>query len=113
MPEPRQPHLNGAYYGPSIPPPSKAYHHPSRVCKLIHTKPQQTYQNLLRHDRRLGVLSGTAIRFGRTGELEAPIRIYGYVYLGIVVLMMDEGWRSEVDVDDGWRVEIGGGASEV
>ncbi|KAM7491684.1 hypothetical protein LguiA_034605 [Lonicera macranthoides] len=30
MPEPRQPHLNGAYYVPSIPPPSKAYYHPSR-----------------------------------------------------------------------------------
>ncbi|KAL7096468.1 hypothetical protein ACP275_10G081200 [Erythranthe tilingii] len=26
----QQPHLNGAYYGPSIPPPSKTYHRPGR-----------------------------------------------------------------------------------
>ncbi|KAL0309443.1 UNVERIFIED_CONTAM: NDR1/HIN1-like protein 2 [Sesamum calycinum] len=26
----KQPHLNGAYYGPSIPPPSKTYHRPGR-----------------------------------------------------------------------------------
>ncbi|KAK6131608.1 hypothetical protein DH2020_034622 [Rehmannia glutinosa] len=30
MGETRQPHLNGAYYGPSIPPPSKSYHRPGR-----------------------------------------------------------------------------------
>jgi hypothetical protein len=30
MPESKQPHLNGAYYGPSIPPPSKSYHRPGR-----------------------------------------------------------------------------------
>ncbi|KAK4478861.1 hypothetical protein RD792_014366 [Penstemon davidsonii] len=30
MGETKQPHLNGAYYGPSIPPPSKSYHRPGR-----------------------------------------------------------------------------------
>jgi hypothetical protein len=30
MGESRQAHLNGAYYGPSIPPPSKTYHRPGR-----------------------------------------------------------------------------------
>ncbi|XP_058210125.1 NDR1/HIN1-like protein 3 [Rhododendron vialii] len=30
MSSPKQPHLNGAYYGPSIPPPSKSYHRPGR-----------------------------------------------------------------------------------
>lgn len=30
MGETRQPQLNGAYYGPSIPPPSKSYHRPGR-----------------------------------------------------------------------------------
>ncbi|XP_047318887.1 NDR1/HIN1-like protein 3 [Impatiens glandulifera] len=30
MSESKQPHLNGAYYGPSIPPPSTKYHRPGR-----------------------------------------------------------------------------------
>ncbi|XP_059646591.1 NDR1/HIN1-like protein 10 [Cornus florida] len=30
MADAKQPHLNGAYYGPSIPPPRKAYHRPGR-----------------------------------------------------------------------------------
>ncbi|XP_073155630.1 NDR1/HIN1-like protein 3 [Henckelia pumila] len=30
MADAKQPHLNGAYYGPSIPPPSKSYHRPGR-----------------------------------------------------------------------------------
>ncbi|XP_073037206.1 NDR1/HIN1-like protein 2 [Primulina eburnea] len=30
MADTKQPHLNGAYYGPSIPPPSKSYHRPGR-----------------------------------------------------------------------------------
>ncbi|KAG8374036.1 hypothetical protein BUALT_Bualt11G0089200 [Buddleja alternifolia] len=30
MAETKQPHLNGAYYGPSVPPPSKTYHRPGR-----------------------------------------------------------------------------------
>ncbi|GAB4833265.1 yls9-like [Ancistrocladus abbreviatus] len=30
MPQDQQPILNGAYYGPSIPPPQKTYHRPSR-----------------------------------------------------------------------------------
>ncbi|XP_059668659.1 NDR1/HIN1-like protein 3 [Cornus florida] len=30
MPDSKQPHLNGAYYGPSIPPPTKTYHRPGR-----------------------------------------------------------------------------------
>ncbi|KAK4480912.1 hypothetical protein RD792_011770 [Penstemon davidsonii] len=30
MGETKQPHLNGAYYGPSVPPPSKTYHRPGR-----------------------------------------------------------------------------------
>ncbi|KAM7484566.1 hypothetical protein LguiA_000575 [Lonicera macranthoides] len=40
-------------------------------------------------------------------QFEAPIRICGYLYLGIVVLMMDGGWRLKVEVvlmmDGGWR----------
>ncbi|KAM7521219.1 hypothetical protein LguiB_020181 [Lonicera macranthoides] len=32
-------------------------------------------------------------------QLEAPIRICGYVYLGTVMLMMDGGWRLKVEVE--------------